>query len=149
MKRLLIIIVVFGALLGSSAAAVFLFDLVPMAWLSAPEKKQVEPPPLPLAAYVDLNTMVVPVIMDGAVKTQFMMEIRFAVEPQAKAAVEAYANRLQDAIVRDMHAYLPKHLETRESVDLALSRQRLHALATKIVGAGKIRDVLFQSVFSL
>ncbi|KAF0118740.1 MAG: hypothetical protein FD149_500 [Rhodospirillaceae bacterium] len=151
MKRLLIIVGMLGALLGSSAAVVILFDLVPAGWFAVPAEKQAEAPPpsQPAAAYVDLSTLVIPVMADGRVKTQFMVEIRFAVEPQAKAAVEGSLNALQDAIIRDMHAYLPKHLETRMTVDLVLLRQRLHAVATRIVGAGKIRDVLFQSALNL
>lgn len=154
MKKILIIIIALVALMGGIATALVMFELIPRDMLPpillanlAEPAKPAPPPPSP-SAYVDMDQIAVPILLDKQVKGSILIEIRLEVDSLERSKVEEKGPILHDAIIRDLYDFLPKHLADRPTVDLSALKSRLHAVANRVVGSGKVRAVLVQNVYN-
>lgn len=143
MKKILILVSILS-LLGAGVSAIFYFGVVPMTVVTKFFEKP-PPPPIQLA-YVDLEAIGVPVLKNGKVSGQILLELRLEIEAKDKVNIDHHMPRLYDAIVRDLVDYVPKNLAGRQINDLEVLKLHVRDVIDGVVGKGRVKAVLLQNV---
>ncbi len=97
--------------------------------------------------YVDIDPVNVAVIQNNRPRSivQITVKLEVASEKDA-AAVQKRMIRLTNALVTDLHDFLPRLLREVDHIELDLLRDRMQFVADKTLGKGLVKQVLIQSV---
>jgi hypothetical protein len=159
MKKLLkiglILIVLLLFVVGGGLVGAIKFGLVPDFLGLFPSEDHVEEPkalsPLerlgPPPFLFSLNPIEIPVISNGRVIRRCSFGFRIQIDPEDTVEVRYLLEKLQSKMLEDLMAFLPRHLETRDTVDLVAVKQRMRLVAERVLGPGKVKDVLIQGYF--
>ncbi len=98
--------------------------------------------------YVQMNAMIFPVIGDRGVTQTVSLVVSLEVPDAATAEeIKKLAPRLTDAYIQDMYGALNrKHSMENGTLKIAPLKARLNKVTTRVVGEGKVNDVLLQVV---
>lgn len=98
--------------------------------------------------YVQMNAMIFPVIGDRGVTQTVSLVVSLEVPDAATAEeVKKLAPRLTDAYIQDMYGALNRKNSMENGVlQIAPLKARLNKVTTKVIGEGKVNDVLLQVV---
>lgn len=107
-----------------------------------PEVVEVIPP-----SYVEMDTLVVPVLKDGVIKNRVDVTVQLEVAQDDVSYVKQQMPIIRDTLLRDLHDFLPKHLNNRSTPDLFALKARLKKASAKVAG-GKISDVVIKGAFN-
>lgn len=121
----------------SFAILVLALGLMP-AWAGeAPKETKPEP-----GTSVEMPILVAPMVADGKlVSYAYISNTIVATSPAAAIDVRAHTPFIQDAYVRDMNATPLAAGDEAQSVDKNALAARLLAVASRIVGSGKVASV--------
>ena len=99
-------------------------------------------------AYVALDPLILPIIGETGVTQNVSLVIQLEVPDAATAEqVKRLTPRLQDAFIQDMYGALSRKNSMEQGVlQVAPLKARLNRVSTKILGEGKVNDVLLQVV---
>ena len=111
--------------------------------------KEVDPnAPHPDFEYIQLNPLVLPIITDRGLTQQVSLLISVEVPYGKKDEVQPYEPRLADAFLQDLYGALGTGTGLMRGgvVDIVAIKQRLVAVALKVLGTERFHDVLLQVV---
>lgn len=103
---------------------------------------------VPLEEFVAMDTLVLPIIGDSGITHTVSLVISIEV-PDAVTAeeVKRLSPRLKDAYIQDMYGVLSRKSSMNNGVlQVALIKERLNKVSVRILGEGKVNDVLLQVV---
>lgn len=139
MKKLIILVVVLVLLGGGAIGAMAVFGIGPFA---KPMETKVEAPKPPKIAYVDMDSLSIPVFIPDAKPRQVFMTLRLETSESKFKDVKALEPKIRDALLTDLHNVLPQHLKTRQTTDLSQLKPRMIDAIAKVMGRGVVTDVL-------
>ncbi|WP_413203750.1 hypothetical protein [Rhodospirillum sp. A1_3_36] len=150
-----LIVIVLLLVVGGGVVAGIKFGFIPdFLGLSPPEAPVEEPKALsPLERLgqppflISLNPIEIPVISNGQIIRRCSFAFRVQIEPEDTVEVRHLFDKLQSKILEDLMVFLPRNLETRDTVDLMAVKQRMRRVAEQVMGPGKVKDVLIQGYF--
>lgn len=153
MKRLLLVVFALVLLGGGSFVGLVAFGVVPdvlglgIRMADQQPEVPVEPPP-PRPDYVDIEPFVVPIILeDGTLHRQLYFDLRLEVKAGTVVEFSGRMPVLHDAFIRYLHKWYPLWMRDHTDIDLRETKERLKAVAERIVGPGVVEEVLFVAVF--
>lgn len=159
MKVAIIALVAVLLLGGGAAGAYFYFDKPavaaggPMdeaakAEHDAKTAEAAEGAAVPQEEFVQLDALIIPVIDEHGVTQVVSMVVSLEVPDKATAdEVKRLAPRLQDAFIQDMYGFLNRKNSMENGVlKVNLIKGRMNKLTDKVMGPGKVNDVLLQVV---
>lgn len=154
MKTFMLLLGALAVLAGGGLGAYFYFAQPAVA--SAPEhvkkKKKVaskaEETGASLFQYVELEPLVLPIVDGSGVSQVVSMVIALeVVEPSAADKVRKLEPKLKDAYIQDMYGMLSEHAALKGGVvQIGYIKDRLNDISNRVLGNGKVNDVLIQVV---
>lgn len=126
-----------------------------MKWMQlgpfAPEEVAGEETPAPRKSaqprYVDIDPINVAVIQNNRPRSVVQITVKLEVASEKDAnAIQKKMIRLTNALVTDLHDFLPRLLREVDYIELDLLRDRMQFVADKTLGKGLVKQVLIQSV---
>jgi len=97
--------------------------------------------------FITMDALVIPVFKGERVAATIQIQVKLetaGVDNESKIA--HLMPRLNDAFLRDLYGFLPRHLRKENRIDLSIIKRRLQRLGDKVAGPGVIKAVLIQSV---
>ncbi len=159
MKLAMIALVAVLVLGGGAAGAYFYFDKpaeaaggpvdeAKKAEHEAKEAAAKDGEPAPLAQFVQLDVLILPIIDETGVTQTITMAVSLEVPDEATAKeVEHLSPRLKDAFIQDMYGTLSrKNAMDKGVLQVGMIKERLNKISTKVLGEDKVKDVLLQVV---
>lgn len=144
---------------GGAAGAYFYFakpavaaggpvDEAAKAAHDAKSKEAAEGAAAPVQEFVELHPLILPVIGENGVTQTVSLVVSLEVPDAATAEeVKRLSPRLQDAFIQDMYGALNRKDSMEKGViRVAPLKARLNRVTTKVLGEGKVNDVLLQVV---
>lgn len=152
MKRLVVIAAIVLLLAGGSLAGLYLF-MPGMLGLPEPPKPEevaadLPPPPPTKPPTVAMETVSVPVMLDGKPQRQIHFSITLITTAEAQAKVAEDLPRLRNAVISFAYGFFPEYFASTPKMDLARLKVTLLKLAQRTLGDG-IEDVLIQSYIEM
>ena len=153
MPRILVFIVVgFILLAGGVITVMQQMELGPfapsaeeLAAAAASEKKEPEQEPLVPPRFVNMDSLIIPVIQEdkvfGTIQLQLQIETTEDREPKLKEILP----KLRDIFLRDLHGYLPRLLRKKKALDVAAIKNRLEVIGRRAFGKDMFDAILIQS----
>ena len=153
MKTIIFALVAILILGGGAAGAYFYFQKPAEASVGEAEKEPVKEADAhgdghSMGEFVQLDPLILPVIDETGV-TQVVSIVVVLEVPDASAAndVKKYSPRLKDAYIQAMYGVLNKNAGLHNGViQVGMLKERMHSISRKVMGEGKINDVLLQVV---
>ena len=109
---------------------------------SGPAPASDEPP-----RFMDMAPLVISVFHGDKVATTIHIQLKLEVlGSDNEEKISRMMPRLNDAFLRDLHAFVPRLLRKHDRVDVVIIKQRLQMIANKVAGKGSIDSVLVQSI---
>ena len=161
MKRFLVILILFILIGGGGAGGLIMLGIIPnpfnppkpmtSAAIEAAKKAEAAAKaafvaPEVVIPFVDLKDMIVPVVVNGQIKTQVYISVRIWIAPGQKDPVEAQISRYEDAVIAEFIPYFSEFFARNDMLNLEDIKRRLVKLAKKLY-ADKVKDVLIVNVF--
>lgn len=150
MKRIIVIAAVVLLLAGGALAGLYMFA---PGLLGLPQPVAAEapaaPPPQPVKPdTVALDTIAVPVMLNGSPQRQIQFRVTLLTTPEAHAKVVEDLPRLRNAVISFAYGYFPEYFAENPKMDLARLKVTLLKLAQRSFGNG-VEDVLIQSYIEM
>ena len=146
MKRLTIAFAVLMMLTGVTISVMKSMGIGPFANSESTDEEVVDrsnDPP----RFMDLAPLVITVFHGEKVATTIHIQLKLEVIGEDnEAKVSRMMPRLNDAFLRDLHAFIPRLLRKHERVDVIIVKKRLQMIAAKVAGKDSISSVLIQSI---
>ena len=126
-----------------------------MKWMQlgpfAPEEVAGEEAPAPRRGvqprFLDIDPINVAVIQNNRPQSVIQIAVKLEVANEKDAAViQKQMIRLTNALVTDLHDFLPRLLREVDHIELDLLKDRIQYVADKTLGKGLVKQVLIQSV---
>jgi flagellar FliL protein len=157
MKLAIIGLVAVVLLGGAAAGAYFYFDKPAVASLPPTDKVAVEEheaklegseAAAPKEFFVELDALILPIMDDKGVTQTVSMIVSLEVPDEMIAKeVERMSPRLKDAFIQDMYGTLNRKTALDKGVvNVAMIKDRLSRISKRVMGEGKVNDVLLQVV---
>lgn len=159
--KMAVIALVAVVLLGGGAAGAYFYFAKPAEASAGPmdESKKAEHEAkkdaakegeaTPVAQFVPLDALILPIIDDSGVTQTVTMLVSLEVEDEAAAKeVANLTPRIKDAFIQDMYGTLNRKNAMNASglIDVEQIKARLNKISLKVMGPGKVKDVLLQVV---
>ena len=161
MKRFLVILILFVFIGGGGVGGLIMLGVIPNpfnpskqgvseeATAAAKKAEQAAKPfdaPTSVIPFVNMRDLMIPVVINGQIKTRVYLSVRLWVAPGMANAVEANEPKYEDAVLADFMPYFSTHFAKSDMLNLAEIKRRLVRLAKKIHGDNVV-DVLIINVF--
>jgi len=138
MKKAIVIVVLL--LLAGGAGGWWFF-------LRAPPPPALHPQADAAPTYMPLAPITISVVNESRIVGQVTIELTLALRNgQGQQDVTQALPRLTDAIIVELHALLGRRLMAEEGYPLPLIKERLMGVATRVVGADVVSDVLIKTM---
>lgn len=142
---------------GAAAGAYFYFDKPAVASLPPADKIAEEEHAvkldeagnsLPTEFFVELDALILPIMDDRGVTQTVSMIVTLEVPSDEIAKeIERLSPRIKDAFIQDMYGTLNRKTSMDKGVvNVGMIKERLKRLSQRVVGEGKVNDVLLQVV---
>ncbi len=97
--------------------------------------------------FVTMDVLVIPIFQGEKVVATVQIQLKLEATNLENASEIAHMlPRLNDAFLRDLYGFIPRHLRKKERLDVALIKDRLQMVGDKVAGPGVIKSVLVQAV---
>ena len=147
--KLIIIVVVVILLLGGGGAAFYFLqgesaDPAAETADGAPAVEESGDEP----SYVDMNNLTIPIIRNRRIERHILLRVTLEmVDEDAKEEVKPFLPRVKDAFIKDMYDYYSYQAPGQSGINTDAIKKRLKVAGDRVVGKGKIRNVLIQAAF--
>ncbi len=146
MKKLTIAFAVLMMLTGVTVSIMKSMGIGPFA-NSGSEDQEVAAAPSEPPRFMDMAPLVISVFHGDKVATTIHIQLKLEIIGSEKEAkISRMMPRLNDAFLRDLHAFIPRLLRKQNRIDVVIIKQRLQMIADKVAGKGNIDNVLIQSI---
>lgn len=140
MKKVLFLVLMLLLLGGGAIGAMAVFGIGPFA---KPQGAKTEAPkPAPKTAYLDMDSLSIPVFIPDEKPRQVFMTLRLETLEARFKDVKAMEPKIRDVLLTDLHNVLPQHLKNRRTTDLTQLKPRMIDDIAKVMGPGVVTDVL-------
>ena len=97
--------------------------------------------------FVTMDVLVIPIFQGEKVAATVQIQLKLeATNLESASEIARLLPRLNDAFLRDLYGFIPRHLRKEERLDVALIKDRLQLVGDKVAGPGVIKSVLVQAV---
>lgn len=97
--------------------------------------------------FVTMDVLVIPIFQGEKVAATVQIQLKLeATNLENASEIARLLPRLNDAFLRDLYGFIPRHLRKEERLDVALIKDRLQLVGDKVAGPGVIKSVLVQAV---
>lgn len=97
--------------------------------------------------FVTMDVLVIPIFQGEKVAATVQIQLKLeATNLENASEIARLLPRLNDAFLRDLYGFIPRHLRKEEHLDVALIKDRLQLVGDKVAGPGVIKSVLVQAV---
>ncbi len=97
--------------------------------------------------FVTMDVLVIPIFQGEKVAATVQIQLKLeATNVENASEIARLLPRLNDAFLRDLYGFIPRHLRKEERLDVALIKDRLQMVGDKVAGPGVIKSVLVQAV---
>ncbi len=97
--------------------------------------------------FVTMDVLVIPIFQGEKVAATVQIQLKLeATNLESASEIARLLPRLNDAFLRDLYGFIPRHLRKKERLDVALIKDRLQMVGDKVAGPGVIKSVLVQAV---
>ncbi len=94
-----------------------------------------------------MDVLVIPILQGEKVVATVQMQLDLeAASVENQFEIARLSPRLDDAFLRHLYGFIPRHLRKGERLDAALIKDRLQLVGNKVAGPGVIKSVLVQAV---
>jgi hypothetical protein len=160
MRRFFVILILLILIGGGGVGGLIILGIIPNPFNPVPqgsnaaleaarkaeqERRRFKAPTAALT-FVNLRDMIVPVVVDGKVKTRVYISARLLVATADKASVETKIARYQDAVLAEFVPYFSDYFARHDLLDLEDIKARLVKNAKRLYG-DQVQDVLLVNVF--
>ncbi len=147
MKKLVFIVIALLLLAAGGVGGGAMLGKGPLAPMFAKYRAKAPPPPPPKDKVMTVGTYVIPIIRDHVIRRQVGMDIDIDVNGTAVDKVDLLMPRLQQLFLVTLYDIVPRHSDTRSSVDRDVIHDQLVKAAAQAVGEGAVRDVVIKSIY--
>jgi flagellar FliL protein len=150
MKKIILIIAVILLLIGGAVGGLFFVGFGPFAKREMPSFEL--PKREPRFTYTDINAIIIPMLTISAFDEnpkprQLYLSLRLVYNADNKDAIMPKIPKLRDAYLKEMMLFLPEHMRGRKIADISAVKLRLTQITDRVMGKGKVQDVLFREYF--
>lgn len=157
MKKLLIALAVLLMLAGATVGTLKVMKIGPFAEEGAEEAAAEAQEDVPeekkgflsrnTPVFYELDPLVVPIFDDNKVVATIQVHVKLEVVGRENTEkVSRMRPRIADALLRDLYGFLPRLIQARNHVDVAILKQRMKLMTDRAIGEGIVKDVLIQSI---
>ena len=161
MKRVLVIMILFVLIGGGGAGGLIMLGVIPNPFnpkipmsgeeaAAAAKKAEMAAKafeaPTAVIPFVNMRDLVIPVLVQGQIKTRVYFSVRLWVAPGQADAVEALEPKYEDAVLAEFVPYFSEFFVKNDMLNLVDIKRRMMKLSKKIHG-DKVRDVLIINIF--
>lgn len=147
MKKLVLIFAAVIMLAGGTVSVLQWLQIGPFAPkdTTAEAAKAPASPPAP-PVMVDLEVMSIPLFHEDKVVTTIQIQLKLEVPKAQEGAVQKAMPRITDAVIKELHAYLPRALTKSDRIDLGALKTRMLGAIERKLGPGLVDNVLVGSI---
>ena len=147
MKKLVIAAAVMLMLAGATVSVLKWLGIGPFGIGGAVETEATGTTPGEAPHFVTMDVLVIPVFQGEKVAATVQIQLKLeAASVENATEIARLLPRLNDAFLRDLYGFLPRHLRKEKRLDVALIKDRLQLAGDKVAGPGVIKSVLVQGV---
>tara|TARA_A100001011_G_scaffold366786_1_gene419628 strand:+ start:93 stop:545 length:453 start_codon:yes stop_codon:yes gene_type:complete len=97
--------------------------------------------------FIEMEPLIVPVFKKSSAAATKKIQIKLATRGQMRAKfIKQRMPKINDAFVRDLHAFLPRLLRNEEPIERLIIQQRLKVIADRLFGQEYFEDIMVQSL---
>ncbi len=97
--------------------------------------------------FVTMDVLVIPIFQGEKVASTVHIQLKLeATNLESASEIARLLPRLNDAFLRDLYGFIPRHLRKEERVDVALIKDRLQMVGDTVAGPGVIKNILVQAL---
>ncbi len=147
MKKLAIAGAAILMLAGAAIGVLAWLGIGPFGDGDAVEVEATETTPGEPLRFVTMDALVIPIFQGEKVAATVQIQLKLeAANVEGASEIARLLPRLNDAFLRDLYGFIPRHRRKAERLDVALIKDRLQLVADKVAGPGLIKSVLVQAV---
>ena len=149
MKKLVMIVAVFLMIAGGVVGVMKTMELGPFApkavaegdGTPASKQSQADPP-----RFIDMEPLNIPVFHEDSVAATVQIQLKLeAIGEENEEQINRLMPRINDAFLRDLHAFLPRLLKMEERINVVIIKKRLQIISERLMGPNLIHNILVQS----
>ncbi|MDP6572746.1 MAG: hypothetical protein QGI63_07385 [Rhodospirillales bacterium] len=153
MKKLVIIIAFFLVIAGAAVSVMKTMEIGPFAPTAvaegegqedggaAPKKSGKDAP-----RFIDVEPLNIPVFHEDSVAATVQIQLKLeAIGEENEEQINRLMPRINDAFLRDLHAFLPRLLKMEERINVVIIKKRLQIISERLMGPNLIHNILVQS----
>ncbi len=148
MKKIVIAFIVLVLMIAATVGIAKFMQIGPFE--PAPAEDEVEQKEKKLDAEnlsrLEMDGMLVNVFNDGRIASTFQVNVVFEVERDRLSELNAFRDKVRDAVLTDLHSFVPRMLRQTENLDVQVLGDRIKLVAERYMGKGAIYQVLITSV---
>lgn len=145
MKKLLLIIIPVLLLFGTAGGAAYYWFVLKDAAEGPAEPEPPPPPPDP--ELVQLDSLTIPVIRQGAVRKYILLKITLQVVDQdGKELATLVMPRIKEETYLSLHEYFSA-APLDQPISIVAIKRRLRKIVEKNIGASNLVDVLIEGIY--
>ena len=151
---LIILTVVMLLVIGGVTTAYFIGLLDPIiAWANGNENKEegvnasAEHNGEKIKILINLDPLAIPVFQGNSIATTAQFKVKLETNDEEKAErIRKILPVITDAIIRDLHDFMPRLLKSKKKIDYVIVRQRMQLIIDKVAGKDTVSNVIAQSL---
>ncbi len=149
-KKLVIAVAVMLMLAGGTISALKWLGVGPFGDGAAVGTEAAGTTPGEALHFVTMDVLVIPVFQGEKVAATVRIQLKMeAANVESASKIARLLPRLNDAFLRDLYGFIPRHLRKEERLDVALIKDRLQMVGDKVMGPGVIKSILVQAVLKI
>lgn len=146
-KKLVIAVAIMLMLAGATISVLKWLGIGPFGASDAAETEATGTTPGEPLHFVTMDVLVIPIFQGEKVAATVQIQLKLeATNLENTSKITHLLPRLNDAFLRDLYGFIPRHLRKEERLDVALIKDRLQLVGDKVAGPGVIKSVLVQAV---
>ncbi len=147
MKKIVIAVAVMLMLAGATVSVLKWLGIGPFGSGDAVETEATGTTPGEPLHFVTMDVLVIPIFQGEKVAATVQIQLKLeAANVENESEIAHMLPRLNDAFLRDLYGFIPRHLRKEEHVNVALIKERLQMVGDKVAGPGVIKNILVQAL---
>lgn len=144
-----IVLIVFAFLLSSTGVTIGVMKWLQMGPFAEKKKEEavVKAAPPVEPKFLDMDPLVISLFDADKLAGTIQIVVKLETSSDANSIlIQKQMPRLNDAFLRELHAFIPRHLRGADRLDLPVVKDRLQMVADKVLGPKIVSNVLVQSI---
>lgn len=96
---------------------------------------------------INMDPLAIPIFQGNRVAATAQFKVKLETNDEKKAElIRKILPVITDALIRDLHDFMPRLLKSKKKIDYVIVRQRLQLIVNKVAGKDTVSNVLVQSL---